>query len=183
MAGFLNLYVERGLSKIIFISTKEREAGNSYGRETTWETVVARKGKDYIRVVATQRTSFAPHAGGSSFGFESETPITEAEYRTAAQGKEILDTPAALQALNDAEEELAAHYAKQAQIREKRAPLYAKLEKLTPKCDNCDRPMSVKSKNGNRFWACNQYPQNCDGGFKNLTAEVTKLLREIESTS
>lgn len=181
MSGFLKQYIDHGLSAIIFISTKGVEAGNAYGRETIWETVVARKGNDYVRVVATQRTSFAPHAGGGSLGFESETPITEAEYRTASKGKAILDTREALQSLQDDEEALKSHYARQEEIREKQAPLYAQLKKLTPKCDNCDRLMALKSNKGRRSWACTQYPRNCDGGFKYLTAEVSKLLQDIES--
>jgi hypothetical protein len=181
VSDFLKHYLEHGLSEIIFESSKTSEKGNAYGRETTTETVVARKGNQYVRVVAIQRDSFAPRAAGSSSGVDSETVITLAAYKVAAKGRAILDSAEALQALKQAEENLNAHYAKQAAIREKQAPLGARLEKLTPKCDNCDGAMTIKTKNGRRFWACPRYPQRCNGGIKNLTAEVVRLLADIEN--
>jgi hypothetical protein len=180
MGDFLQQYVDWGLTDIVFVSTSEKEVASGYNLEITSETVVARKGQGFVEVVAQKRDSFAPRAGGTSIGKDSERSITADEYRRAARGKQILDTPAARAQLQKAKDAIDAGYAVQAELRAKRAPLYEKLEKLTPKCPNCDREMSLKEKGGRRFWACRYYPRDCDGGFVNLTAEVHRILTEID---
>ena len=164
----------------MFESLKEKEVESGYGRDLTWETVVARKGTGFVRVVAQERVSYGPRGGGASSGIDTETPITEAEYLEVAHGKPILDTAAALQGLKDQKAAIAAGYAREAELREKRAPLYERLKAITPKCRNCDRPMSLTKKASRQFWACSMYPRNCEGGFENLTAEVRRILAEIE---
>jgi hypothetical protein len=166
VSEFLQHYLDWGLTDIILVSHDEKEVESGYNLEITTETVVARKGQGFVEVVAQKRVSFAPHAGGSSSGKDSERPITAGEYRRAAKGKHVLDTPAARAGLKKAKAAIDAGYARQAELRNKRAPLYEKLDKLTPKCPNCDRKMSLKEKGGRRFWACNFYPRDCRWRFR-----------------
>jgi hypothetical protein len=180
MSEFLQQYVDWGLIDIIFVSSRETEVESGYNLEITSETVVARKDQGFVEVVAQRRVSFAPRAGGSSIGKDSERPITAQEYRAAARGKQILDSPAALAQLQKAKDAIDAGYAREAELRARRAPLYEKFEKLTPKCPNCDRPMNLKEKGGRSFWACRYYQRDCDGAFVNLTAEAQRILAEID---
>jgi hypothetical protein len=55
MSKFLELYTAHGLSRIVFESLKEKEVESGYGRDLTWETVVAHKGTGFVRVVAQER--------------------------------------------------------------------------------------------------------------------------------
>ncbi len=180
MSDFLQQYVDWGLTDIVFVSSGETEVESGYNLEITWETVVARKDQGFVEVVAQKRVSFAPRAGGGSIGKDSERPITAEEYRRAARGKQILDSLAALAQLQKRTDAIDAGYARQAELRAKRAPLYEKLEKLTPKCPNCDRQMNLKEKGGRRFWACRYYQRDCGGAFVNLTAEAQRILAEID---
>ena len=179
MSDYLRHYVDWALSDIIFVSTLEKELGNAYGRELTWETIVARKGKGYVKVVLRHSVSFSPGAGGHNIGMESETPITADEYRKEARGKQILDTAAAVDRLKQAEGEMEVHYARQTELRAKRAPLQDKLDKLKPKCRKCDREMELKTKNGRQFWACRFFTRDCEGDFQNLTAEQNRILAQL----
>lgn len=124
VSDFLQHYVDWGLTDIILISNREKEVKSGYNLEITSETVVGRKGQDFVAVVAQKRVSFASHAGGTSIGKDSEQPITAEEYRGAARGKQILDTPAARAQLQKAKEAIDAGYARQAELRARRAPLY-----------------------------------------------------------
>ena len=145
-------YVDWGLTDIIFVSSREREVESGYNLEITSETVVARKGQGFVEVVAQRRVSFAPRAGGgASIGKDSERPITAEEYRGAARGKQILDSPAARVQLQKANDAIDAGYAREAELRGRRAPLYEKFEELTPKCPDCDRQMSLKEREGDVF--------------------------------
>jgi ribosomal protein L37AE/L43A len=180
MSKFLKEYIDAGLSKIVVLSVKEKEVESGYNPELTWETVVAVKGSGFVEAVAEEKVSFNPGASGCARWIDSERVISAEEYRQAARGKAILDTPAALANLQEAKDAVAAGYARQAELRTLRAPLHAKLDAITPKCPSCDKTMSLKEKNGRRFWACGRYPRNCDGGgIANLTAEANRLLAEI----
>jgi hypothetical protein len=90
MSRYLQHYVDWGLSQIVFISRREKEGESGYNLEITWETVVARKGQEFVEVVVQERVSFAPNGGGSSVGKDSERPMDAEEYRKAAKGKPIL---------------------------------------------------------------------------------------------
>jgi ribosomal protein L37AE/L43A len=177
MSDYLQHYVNWGLSQIVFVSSRQREVESGYNLEITWETVVARKRQSFVEVVAQERVSFAPGAGGRSVGKDSERSITEEEYRKAAKEKPILDTPDALAGLQRAKDAVEAGYARHAELRASRAPLFAELEKLTPKCPNCDRKMVQRKGRGGPFWGCPVYPQ-CDG-TKSMTAGVERILSDI----
>jgi len=139
MSDYLRHYMDGGLSDIIVVTTREKELGNAYRRELTWETVVARKGNGYVKVVLRHSVSFSPGAGGHDIGMESETPITAEEYRKEARGKHILDTAEALARLEEAGRAMNAHYARQGELRARRTPLQDRFDKLKPKCRKCDR--------------------------------------------
>lgn len=183
MSEFLELYVDCGLTDIVFVSRSEEEVASGYNLEITRETVVARKGRGFVELVAERRVSFAPRAASRSIGKDSERSITAEEYRRVARGKQIIDTPAARAKLQDAKDAIEAGYARHAELRARQAPLYEKLEKLTPKCRNCGRPMSPKEKGGRRFWACSYYQRDCTGGFENLTVDAQRILAEIDKTA
>ncbi|MBZ5618077.1 MAG: topoisomerase DNA-binding C4 zinc finger domain-containing protein [Acidobacteriia bacterium] len=180
MSNYLQHYVDWGLSQIVFVSSREKEVESGYNLEITWETVVARKGQGFVEVVAQERVSFAPGAGSRSVGKDSERLIAAEEYRKTAQGKPILDTPEALARLQKAKDAVAAGYARQEELRALRAPLYKKLDELTPKCPDCERKMVQRKSRSGAFWGCPTYPQ-CDG-TRSMTAEVRRILTEIADT-
>ena len=177
MSNYLQHHFDWGLSQIVFVSSREKEVESGYNLEITWETVVARKGQGFVEVVAQERVSFALGGGGRSVGRSSERLITAEEYRKTAKGKPILDTPEALAQLQEAKDALAAGYARQADLRALRSPLYAKLDELTPKCPDCDKKMVQRKSRGGPFWGCPTYPQ-CDG-TRSMTTEVRRILTEI----
>ena len=180
VSDFLQQYLDWGLTDIVFVSKSEEEVESGYNLEISRETVVARKGQGFVEVIAEKRVSFAPRAGGTSIRKDSERSITIAEYRRASEGKQILDAPAARAQVQHAKDSIEAGYARHAELRAKQAPLYERLERLTPKCPKCDRQMSLKEKKGSRFWACSYYQRDCDGGILNLTPEALRILAEID---
>lgn len=177
MSEYLRHYIEWGLSQIVLICRREKEVESGYNLELTWETVVARRGADFVEVVAHERRSFAPGAGGSSIGKESERLITSDEYGKAAKGKQILDTPVALEQLAIEKTAIEEGYARHAELRLKRAPLQDRLDKLTPKCPDCDRKMVLRRSRSGAFWGCSAYPR-CDG-VVTLTAEAKRIISEL----
>lgn len=179
MSDYLEHYVRWGLSQIVVLSHHEREVGSGYGLEVTTETVVACKGTGFVELVAEGRVSFAPGAAGRNVAKDGERSITAAEYQTRATGRPVLDTPAALAALHEAKAADQAGYVREAKLRALRAPLYTKLDELTPKCPNCDRKMMRKERRGGGapFWSCPTYPR-CNG-TRNMSAEVSRILSDI----
>jgi hypothetical protein len=180
MSRFLDQYLKRSFSNIVFESTKENELGNAYSRELTWETVVAKKGTKFFRIVVRESTSFAPHASGVSSGIDSETEITAGEYNRIAKGKPILDGAAVRQALKDREKATDAEYERQEKLRQMRAPLIEQLEQMAPKCKNCGKQMVRKTRNGSQFWACRFFPRDCDGDVLYLSREAMLIALQLD---
>src|SRR5438270_10592925 len=85
VAEFLRHYIDWGLSKIVVIGHTERELGNAYGRELTYETVAARKGDEFVKVVLRQSVPYSPGSGGANVGKDSDTIISEQEYEKAIE--------------------------------------------------------------------------------------------------
>ena len=140
---------------------------------------MARKGNGYVKVVLRHSVSFSPGAGGHDIGMESETAITAEEYRKGARGKQILDTAEALARIKEAGRAMDAHYARQAELRARSAPLQDRFDKLKPKCRKCDREMELKAKNGRQFWTCRFFTRDCEGDIQNLTAEQKSILAQL----
>jgi hypothetical protein len=180
MSDYLAHYIEWGLSGIVVTDYKEKELGNAYSRELTYETVVAKKGAGFVKVVLRKSVSFSPGSGGTDIGKDSEEAITHAEYQAATKRKIIPDTPAGLAQVQKTKDTIAAGYAYQAELRAKRAPFYAQLDKLTPNCPDCGKKMIQKSKKGDSsalFWGCPTFPR-CDG-LQNMTTEQRRLIDQI----
>ena len=177
MSQYLRRYLELGLSQIVVVDHREKEVQSGYGLELTWETVVARKGNGYVRLVFHDRQSFAPNAGGSSGGVESEAIITATEYRDASKSNEVLDTPEHVKEIERQEAKIQERFAKEARLRPQRIKLYADLKRVTPKCPSCGIAMIQKKGKFGSFWGCSKFPY-CDGKA-NISAEANRVLWEL----
>jgi hypothetical protein len=161
MSHLLKDYLELGLSDIVVVDHKDREELSGNQNEHTWETVVARQGDKSVKVSVYELQKFG-WGVGRNFSVESSEEISNEEYRALTDGKEIIDTAAARQEIEDRH----AEWLKREQLRDQ-------LNRLAPKCPKCSGPMGDRDGPYGPFWGCGDYP-NCDGSRK-MSAEEKKL--------
>jgi hypothetical protein len=133
-----------GLSDIVCIAYTFDESQRGSGDEDTFETVVARKGDQFVMMSVHERLSFG-YSAGRYFKVSSNASITESEYHRLSKGKDLVDTVEALARLTQ-DEQRAAIY----------KDLENQLDKLTPKCHRCGRTMKRKYGKHGSFWGCSR---------------------------
>jgi ssDNA-binding Zn-finger/Zn-ribbon topoisomerase 1 len=145
MAGasseFVEDYLKRGFSDIVVIDYSHEEERYGYNNETTTETVVAKKGDTFIQFNVSLYQKFNPHRPSRELTPGSEMRISEAEYRSKAEGKPILETKAVSEKLEAS----------------------AELRQITPVCPHHNIQLIVRwnSKKKQNFWGCPRFP-NCN---------------------
>jgi hypothetical protein len=167
VSGYLQKYLDLGLSEIVSIKYDSHEEQSGFQAEDTYEIVVARKGNSFVKVSLHDHKAFGP--GQSGFiSVDDPTPIQKEEYTSLSAGFARMDTPEALERI-----------AESTRREGRRQKLEDQLSSLVPKCGKCGGPMIRRYSRHGYFWGCQGYPR-CDGTAK-FSSAVKKLQDAIES--
>jgi ribosomal protein L37AE/L43A len=167
MSHLLERYLGLGLSNIIVLDRTEREEPGGYNTDHTEETIIARKGKTFVRTTVHEAIKYFYNAG-TRFHVTSETKITEKEYQQLAKGKSVIDTQEARLELEQKAERMA-----------QRNELESQLNSLAPQCPQCRKRMVARSGKYGMFWGCASFPQ-CDATVR-FSTSASKLYKELSS--
>src|SRR5258708_27934945 len=102
---FLGEYMAMGLTKIAVVEHSFEESEAGYGSQDTSEAVVARKGDEYVKVSVSEHMKFG-FKGKRRFQVTSEDAISKDQYSQLSTGKEIIDTPEAIEKIHKEQEAL-----------------------------------------------------------------------------
>src|SRR6266581_9304146 len=140
MSQFLADYLDRGLSSIVVLDHEFKESASGH-TDSTRELVIARKGKHFVETTVHQHIRYLKDSGSSTTF--SETKISYSEYSRRSCGKQVLDTPEAVDDFR--------RWQKKAK-REQRS--YSRFLKAAPNCPACKKRMTLRSGKYGSFWGC-----------------------------
>ena len=145
---FLETYLEHGYTDIIVIDYDHSESASGHV-ETTNETIVAKKGKKFVRAHLHEHLRFL---GGPGNGISiTREDITQREYLKLADGSDIADSPKALAQLHEQKD----RFARQEKLR-------AGFIETAPPCPKCGGKMVDRKGPRGPFWGCRDFPK-CKG--------------------
>lgn len=159
---FLEYYLERGFSHIVVIDYEHQESASGHTERTT-ETVVAKKGKKFIRATLHERLRFLGGPGPGKSVAEEE--IAEKEYNKLVSDREMVDSPDALADLERRKKHLA-----------EASKRHAEFLRTAPNCPKCGGGMVSRKGPRGRFWGCSDYPR-CTG-TASFSAESKRRYRK-----
>lgn len=164
MTGFLDQYLFRGFSEIFVLGQSFREEQGGYNADHFHETVVVRKSDRFFEITVRERVTYFYNAKRNLS--IDETEISEADYRTLSAGKERVDTPGAVEAIESwRADDL------------RREALRIGLEDMAPLCPKCGKRLTQKTGRSGPFWGCPSYP-GCNG-TRSFSAEAIRLHSEL----
>ncbi|SRR6266404_3118399 len=166
MSEFLRKYFDVGLTDIVLVNHQWREiGGGSWPDEETDETVVAKKGKQFVRLTVRLHVGFGFNVG-SWTDVLSEEEIGQKEYETLASKNDRVDRPAAIQQLKDEDRN-----------RSRRLELEQELSRLAPSCPECHGRMRWRKSKYGPFWGCLAFPECV--GKTNMSLAARKVYDEM----
>src|SRR5947209_7115314 len=163
---FLRKYLDLGLTDIVSIDYDSDEEQSGFQEENTYETVVARKGSEYVKVSVHLRKRFGPRSG-NKVNVGLEEPIGKDMYCSLAAGRLVMDIPEALQDIK-ATDEL------ERQKNNRAEDLQKRIAAVAPRCPRCGGAVEMKKGKYGWFWSCGDFP-TCDG-----TARLSPSTAELQ---
>jgi hypothetical protein len=147
MNTLLDEYLRRGYSDIVLLEGDHSERGDWYGTETSTQTVVAKRGAEFVRVSGVEKHTFGPK-GKHNADIVREQQITREEYETLSDGNPFLDSAA----IRSSFEEKTVGFEQARSVKKE-------LESDAPNCPVHNKPMKLARGPKAYFFGCSRYPK------------------------
>lgn len=170
ISEFLPNYVRLGLSDIVVILHDFREENRGWGDEDVTETIVARKGDDFVKVSASAHHHVGFGSGGGHH-IGPEEPISQLEYEKLTEGKKTIDTSAARKEVELERARLVRH-----------DELERNLNQLAPVCPECGAKLIWRTGKRGPFWGCPNFRERSCHGSASMSADALKVFEELSRT-